>query len=79
MSDNDTTTTDDDNTDQRVNFGAALATALGINPERTSRIQLDITATAVPSLTVTYHVSGEEILAAMMALSAEPDTPVTDS
>ncbi len=78
MSDNDTTT--DDTTEQQgVNFGAALATALGINPERTSRIQLDITATAVPSLTVTYHVSGEEILAAMMALSAEPDTPVTDS
>jgi len=78
MSDNDTTT--DDTTEQQgVNFGAALATALGINPERTSRIQLDITATAVPPLTVTYHVSGEEILAAMMALSAEPDTPVTDS
>jgi len=78
MSDNDTTT--DDTTEQQgVNFGAALATALGINPERTSRIQLDITATAVPSLTVTYHVSGEEILAAMMALTAEPDTPVTDS
>ena len=78
MSDNDTTT--DDTTEQQgVNFGAALATALGINPERTSRIQLDIIATAVPSLTVTYHVSGEEILAAMMALSAEPDTPVTDS
>ena len=78
MSDNDTTT--DDTTEQQgVNFGAALATALGINPERTSRIQLDITATAVPSLTVTYPVSGEEILAAMMALSAELDTPVTDS